>query len=517
MATTDEQPAVGAGHLPSELKEHLWRRLDRRLRNGDVLITNEQFFVLMVREFRRAVGIAPDRRTKVALLNMIIRVNEKHPETYLSAGIGNAVKAFLRNTGEDDSEAREMIKRMVKEGRTAMWLESMGIDVDARTLSGWVEQAIIRVVDGKRLNAPPRRETRRRRPRPTASMAGVSRTSLSDSVPKEESPASAYGGAPTEAEERERTATEAQHSEELAAEELRRAPRNLEAYRQQKLLTDEEAQELRKLHSIDQRLADGDIDAAEARRLRGEISESVRARLQERLREAVDHSVHYLSVFEALRRIPADRDPALALLLRFPQQVMAEDPEAVDLAPVTEILKQDDGLLDELGTLMERKDHELRMMAANMPPYRHVYTPEQSLGKFTAVPEFVELLRTADRAEISGRLNDEEPQQRVRAAADIKCVVALLTTMMKTTTPFHREVRRLRIGLRMQHLFDGSVDERDGRNRVQQFLRRRLHSLYPDLGRQERAAIEEVGQQIMEGRGRGGADAEDNTKRVYRV
>ena len=104
---------------------------------------------------------------------MILHVNEKHPETYLSAGIKNAVNAFFKSTGDDDTEECEMIVRMVKEGRTAMWLEGMGISADPRMLTGPVEQAIIRVTEGKKLKSAPRRETCKCRPRRGAGMVGV--------------------------------------------------------------------------------------------------------------------------------------------------------------------------------------------------------------------------------------------------------------------------------------------------------------------------------------------------------
>ena len=54
-------------------------------------------------------------------------------------------------------------------------------------------------------------------------------------------------------------------------------------------------------------------------------------------------------------------------------------------------------------------------------------------------------------------------------------------------------------------------------SRVQQFLRRRLNNLYPDLSREERAAIEEAGNSICEGRGGDEEEGGDKTKRVYRV
>lgn len=502
--------------LPSDLKVALWKRVDRRLRNHEVLITNEQFYKVMVREFQRLVGVAPPRPVKARILEMIMQVNEKHPETYLSAGIKNAVETFFKSTGEDDTEAREMIVRMVREGRTAMWLESMGIDIDPRMLSGPVESAIIRIAEGKKLRAPAkRRDTRKRPMRRGAGMVGVSTTSVEEAS-AEPAEVSEYAADPDQAEQAQRIAEEKARSEELAGEEIRRAPRNLDAYMNQKLLNEEEVADLKKLYGIDKRLADGDIDEAEANRLRSEISEAVREKLQSRLREAVDHSVHYLNVFEALRRIPKDRDDAIGLLIRHKNQVVAADADDVNLSVVTKTLEEDPELLDELGTLAERKDHEMRMMAANMPPYRHIYTPDQAIGKFSVTESFMDELRELSREDLSDRLNSADTEVRIKAAADIKCMVAILTTLLKTTTPFHKEVRRLRIKLRMQRMFDGSVDEKDGRNRVQQFLRRRLNNLYPDLSRDERAEIEEMGQQIMDSKP-SDDDGPDKTKRVYRV
>ena len=502
--------------LPSELKVELWKRVDRRLRRGEVLITNEQFFKIMSRDFRRLLGVAPDRRVKVELLKMIMHVNETRPETYLTAGIKNAIDQFFKSAaGEGGAESREMIKRMVNEGRTALWLESMGIDIDPRMLSGRVERAIINIVEGKKLRPPPRRRERERRRRgPASEMVGVSQTTVEEAPPATDPPA--YAPDPNEEEQQQRLAEDKKAREEIAGDEIRRAPRNLEAYLDQKLLSEEEAADLKTLYGIDKRLADGDIDEDEAHRLRSEISQVVRDKLQQRLREAADPAVQYINVFEALKRIPGDRDDAMRMLIRHRNQVVSED-DSVNLSVVTKTLEEDDELLDALGILMERKDHEMRMMAANMPPYRHIYTPGQSIGKFTVTEDFVGDLRELQRDDLSERLNSVDADDRLKAAADIKCMVALLSMLLNNTTAFHKEVRRLRIILRMRHLFDGSVDEKEGRNRVQQFLRRRLNSLYPDLSREERAAIDEAGQGIMDAHGSGDDDEEDKTKRVYRV
>lgn len=516
--TTATSPNSTGTTLPSKLKEQLWKRVDRKLRAGDVLITHQQFYHVMVKDFRRIVGVVPSRAVKAQLLDMIIQVNEKHPETYLSAGIKNAVKSFFKSSGEEDGddEAREMIVRMVREGRTAMWLEGMGIDIDPRMLTGAVEQAIISVAEGRKLHAKasPRRERRRRTPRRGGvGMVGVSTTKVEEAVAEAPADPPAYAADPSEEEQAQRQAEERQRAEEMSDEEVRRAPRNLASYQQQKLLNEEEVAELKKLYGIDKRLADGEIDEAEANRLRSEVSDTVREKLQQRLREAVSHSVHYLSVFEALRRIPAGRDDAIRFLIQHKKRVVSED-EEIDLDSVTEKLEKEPDLLEELGTLMERKDHEMRMMAASMPPYRHVYTPDQTLGKLLITESFVDDMRDMTRDDMSELLNSEDANERVRTAADIKCMVAVMTSLLKVTTPFHKEVRRLRVVLRMKRLFEGSVDEKDGRNRVQQFLRRRLHNLYPDLSREERAEIEKSGQQIMEG---SGAGEEEEKQRVYRV
>ena len=199
-----------------------------------------------------------------------------------------------------------------------------------------------------------------------------------------------------------------------------------------------------------------------------------------------------------------------------PNQVVADDDEKIDLSVVTGTLEKDDELLENLGLMMERKDHEMRMLAADMPPYRHIYSGE-TLGKYTVGVGFVENLREWERDDLSERLNSEDGDERLKAAADIKSMLALLNAFMKTDMPFHKEVRRLRVVLRMKNLFSGAVDEKDGRSRVQQFLRRRLNNLYPDLSREERAAIEEAGNSICEGRGGDEEEGGDKTKRVYRV
>ena len=222
-----------------------------------------------------------------------------------------------------------------------------------------------------------------------------------------------------------------------------------------------------------------------------------------------------MNVFEALGRLPQERDGALEFLTDFADLVASEDKD-VELAAVTKALEDDDELVENLGILMERKDHGIRMLVANMPPFRHVFGPGEKIGTWVIEAKFVSDLRNLRLDEVSENLNSDDTAVRVRTAADIKCMVALLNLLMRPT-PMHAEIRRLRIHLRIRRILEGGADERDGRNKVQQFLKRRLHNLYPDLTREERAGIEEWSAKLLAGRGEEEEEGEDRSKRVYRV
>ncbi|MEW6752509.1 MAG: hypothetical protein AB1505_16205, partial [Candidatus Latescibacterota bacterium] len=160
----DALPEGGGGQassalLPSKLRYALWRRVDRRLQRGEVLITAEQFQEVMEREFRALVRLPPSRRVSNAIWAMVVAVNEEHPETFLSLGIRNAVRRYLGEMegqlhgrpAEVVAEARRRLRQLVREGRMAFFLESIGVEVGARGLPPAVEQAIARIIQGEPL------------------------------------------------------------------------------------------------------------------------------------------------------------------------------------------------------------------------------------------------------------------------------------------------------------------------------------------------------------------------------
>ena len=507
--------------LPKKLKHALWRRVVRRLQRVDVLITTEHFQKVMEQEFRKLIHMPPSRRIRLAILEMITTVNEEHPETFLSLGIKNAVTRYLQDIeermgggGSADglNETRKRIRQMVKEGRTAFFLESIGVEVGGRGVPASVERAIEKIVSGEKLTAEPEMERRSQRRR--RSGTGLAPVHLSGATAEEQEDGPAQVGPPSQQETQEQIEKMKAAENAIAEVELRRASKHLESYVQQDLLEEEEAVSLRELYGIDERLARGEIDEAEAARLRGEMDAGIREKVEARLRAAVDFSVHYINAFESLKRISSRCDGALKFLIRYKDQVTSEDPE-IDLSAATEELEKDEETLETMNRLMERKEHEARMISANLPPYRYV-TGQGKIGNLVIEEDFVEELRSLTRDGLSDRLNASEPEVRVKPAADIRCMVALVQQLV-APSPFHRAVRNLHIRQIITQTYRSSAGKA-GRSKVQHYVKQRMPRLYPDIEPEEQAQIEAESQRIMEeiDKEREGGDNK-NELRVYRA
>ena len=164
---------------------------------------------------------------------------------------------------------------------------------------------------------------------------------------------------------------------------------------------------------------------------------------------------------------------------------------------------------------MERKEHEARMISANLPPYRYV-TGQGKIGNLVIEEDFVEELRSLTRDGLSDRLNASEPEVRVKPAADIRCMVALVQQLV-APSPFHRAVRNLHIRQIITQTYRSSAGKA-GRSKVQHYVKQRMPRLYPDIEPEEQAQIEAESQRIMEeiDKEREGGDNK-NELRVYRA
>ena len=492
--------------MPPQLKVHLWRRIDRRLQRGEILITNEQFQEAMEKEFLKLLHIRPNGTIKALMSQMIVSVNETYPGTYLAMGIRNAVTRFFRDmqssTGQDakaQEETMEMIRRMIDEGRTAFFLESIGVEV-GDSVPPKVQDAIERIINGQKLRTAPVQETAQQRTRKGPGMADLSVRTAKMETPPETDTGPAQSPLPTREEEETRTREEYLREKALLEQEMANASEYLEIYVSQDLLTEEEAEQLKELHSIDKRLEKGELDEEQAQRLRDKIDDAVRQRLEERLRAAIDYTVPFMNVFEALQHLPPERDDALGYLVRHKRLVVATEDDT-DFTKAIEELAGDRPLAESVLTILERKDQEIRMLSANMPPYRRIIQPDERIENVLIEEEFVANLRALDVEGIAELLHSTDKEVCIKSAASIKCLVFLLNQVVQPTL-FYKELRRLRLRIMLTDLYSGT-EPKEGRRKVQHFLRRRLPSLFPEMTSNERLAVEEESKTIMEALDRG--------------
>lgn len=508
--------------LPSKLRLALWKRVDRRLQHGDVLITDEHFQNLMEREFLRLVHVKPSPKISAAILAMIIRVNEEHPNKYLGIGIKNMMTFYTRtllnrlegHSEEALKEGRERIKKMMREGRTALFLESIGIELGPRGLPRSIEKAIQSVLNGQEIEVPPQVLERQQKKKRGPGMASV-RISEAALKAEEEADGPAQTPLPDEDERKDREQRMAAREQEITSEEVGRARNYLDSYRDQELIDEEEMSALTALYGIDSDLAAGKINLEEAERRKSKIGN--REVVEKKMQQAVAFSVHYINAFEGLRRLPQERDEVCRLLIRQKQGAMAEQGDEVLLEPLITELDRNDELLASTMKLLERRDHEARMLSANLPPYRYV-TGQGRIGNWLIEESFIDEIRSLEREALSQQLNSADKNERVRPAASVRCLVALINQLIHPT-PLHMAVVRLHIRKTVARLYSSMPQGKNGRQKVGHYLKQRMPRLYPDLTAGDRELIQKESEEIMAGieaeREAGGG--EKDQMRVYRV
>lgn len=524
--------------LPQPLRFELWRRIDRRLRRGDVLVADEHFVQEMEKDFAKIVGVPPSPRLRAALEQMVTTVNHRYPNTYLSLGIKNAVTLFLRglqarlqNDSDDvQEEMRHRIKTMVKEGRTAFFLDSIGVDMENAVVTPAIEAAILKIVDGQKLRAPSgsdRANKPRRRPiSPLLAQRGMRSEDESkvrdhdDEVADEDGPAQA--AMPDAKEAAERESREEYLRRKIAEQEMDKAGDYLDTYENRGMLDHDEVVNLREIFDVEGRLKRGEINEEQAEKLRQNFDEVLRKKLEKRLHNAVDASAMLISAFEAMKRLSPHGDAAIAFLAKNKTAVMADEDNPL-LAKLIEALDADTELLEIVGRVIDRKDHEFRMMAAKLTPYRQLL--EATGGMPDGVPkikeDFMEQVRGLSREELSQLINADEDGAGTKLLDAGRGLIALVDRVIDES-PFHREVRRLKIRQTLVRIYESTAGGKEGRHKVQHFLKRRLHKLYPSITKQESAAIEAESTEIMEAIDRGerptaAKDEGPKNQRVYRA
>jgi hypothetical protein len=135
----------------------------------------------------------------------------------MGVGIKNMMSMYTRtllNRLEGHSEAaleegRQRLKMMVREGRTALFLESIGIDVGPKGVSRSIGQAIEQILDGQQIEVDPQVLKRSKKRRHGSGMVAVriSEAALEAERKDAEGPAQMPQPSAEERQEREREIT----------------------------------------------------------------------------------------------------------------------------------------------------------------------------------------------------------------------------------------------------------------------------------------------------------------------
>ena len=309
---------------------------------------------------------------------------------------------------------------------------------------------------------------------------------------------------PTEEEAQARTAEQEKARSSMREAQMANLVSNLDSYVQQGMLDADDAERLRKASKVDEAVRTGKVDAQKGSKIRNSILDgTARDKIDKKVSKAVDFSVQYLQVFDALKRIEPRFDSGLRFLLRHKDAVNAErekdGPKPAEMGPLVVGLLEDMDALEQVIDLMDRKDAEVRMIAAHLPPYSQVMRRDQGRIENMVVDEtFMDILRSEEGSETaSERLNCADKSIRGRTAAAMLCVTSILNRLIRPT-PVRKEIRLLKINLIIEEFYRTDGDLEQARTRAQDFLKTRIRSMYPDLSEEETQEIQQRGAEIIE-------------------
>lgn len=507
------QAASPAGIQDHELTRgvlgELWARIAARLQQGEVIITSQHFLEAMDEEYASLMGGVIDAAIRRQLRRVITKVNSRYPETYVARGIQNGVdRAFEKGVHtlrwdevKIQANGVRSIRRFTQRDRIHDLLEDVNVrpsQVDALECVTHSLQ-VLREETGGAPVLSQRTVPRREAPvRPTAEpVASYPPEEKLLQDPEVQAAIELADIGPDEA--RRRLRQQAERRSLLREGEQEKVEERLHVYVAQGVITQEEAEQIRKLRQVEQRQKKGQIDARQADNIRNSIlGGKARSALEKKIDQAVDQVVNYQQVFEGMQKIQKDGDDALEFLIRHKETIVDEKSSGTALLRVIEELIDDEPLLQKLIDLADRKDHEIRMMSVRLPPYNYVMSRGmEKIGNMTIEVGFIDQLRHLSSVQISEQLNSPEPEVRVRPAADMRCLITLVDHATKRTR-FRKEVRMLRLKQSIEEFYRSTTDVQEARHQAQQFLKRSLRRLFPDMPREEAMELREEGAALID-------------------
>ena len=198
---------------------------------------------------------------------------------------------------------------------------------------------------------------------------------------------------------------------------------------------------------------------------------------------------------------------------------MTQNSESEDLKAMLKELEKNETLLEHAVRIIERKDHEIRIIAANLPPYRYANDPGK-VSNWRVRESFIDELRSLERDELSHQLNSSNEAERTRLATDLSCLIFLIRQLTSNTLcRLYVSVLSLHICKTVERLYASAPQADSGRQKVHSFLKQRVPRLYPDLTPSDLARIGKDSEQVMSSASAGQDDNTDtdNSMRVFRA
>lgn len=495
--------------LPDEIHTQLWDRIAARLERGDSLITARDFRHAVEAEYEALTGAEATPVLRDLFRQAIAAFNRDYPERYVALGVQNGVtRAFQTgvhrlawDTVKIKSSGDLSIARFKSRNRVMGLLREVRVPPRLIDAERCIQHAID-VVSGKKEPLVKRAageplEPRAPRPELPAELPVAPPEPPAAPPITEEAAQAVASGLVSQFDADSRSSEEEQTHAQIEQQQIRGASRYVASFVDQGFITVKEGRTVQQLGDIDRRVASGEIDEAKGASLRDRLlSPEAREQLEGKLKGAVDQAVCFLHVFEAMGRIPESLDDALRFLIRH-KGVLEETGRAQAMAAAGQELMMDPDLLARVSAIMDRQDQEIRMISVSLPPYSQVARRENSrIGNLTVDEDFVGQLRETAVEEISDRLNSGDPAVRVRPAADILCLIAIINHLIKPT-PWRKEVRLLRIQDTLEQFYRDADNLEDARGQAESFLKRRLRRMFRDLTTDEKALIDERGSMMI--------------------
>ena len=482
-----------------------------QLNTGDVLLTPQHFVDALAVVQQQLTGMEADAPQREHFAQLVKTTNEQDPAILLAPGVENwiakSVLGQARKAGWGITEVQEQgnqaIRDFVRGPQATALMAQLGVAVKQLNQRNCL-RSVVNVISGKQdpshRNAEARlAQLKASTPAPVAAepaaedhehhrqvLSGL----LTDPVDD-----------PNEEEVEQRQQEQKAERGDLRKTQMGELVANIDNYVKLGRITEEDAEKLRKAHRVDEAIRDGKVDKQKGSKIRNSVlAGTARDRIEKGVKEALDYAVVYMQVFRSLGRIEDRFDPALKFLADNGLVVNADaDDEAVGkLGEIVMALFEDVDTLKLLIDLMDKKDAEVRMIGARLPPYSHIVRRDQGRVERVAVTaEFVDQLRQQTPEDIATVLHSGDKRERARPAAAMITMTVLLGRLIKPT-PIRKEIRMLKVNLIIEEFYRSSDNIEHARTQAQEFLNTRLKSLYPDMSSEESQAMQEQGQKMLE-------------------